>query len=186
MKSSTRWFAALLVPVAAASWGFTAQHADQHAAHHAEAHEKRVPSSLRVEHEHLQHGLARALDAGGKTGAAARGLERVLKPHFQKEEEFALPPLTLLPKLAEGSVTPEMRDMLRLTEKLRAQYPQMLKEHKAIGAALKDLIVAAKSEGRADVAKWASELQIHAQHEEEIAYPAALLVGQYLKLTLPK
>jgi hypothetical protein len=45
--------------------------------------------------------------------------------------------------LSEGKVTPEMKDILKMTDRLKAELPQMLDEHKAIIDALKILIDAA-------------------------------------------
>lgn len=71
---------------------------------------------------------------------------QVLHPHFVKEEEYALPPLGLLPFLAEGKVMPEMVDVIKMTNKLKMELHQMLEEHKAIVTALKALTETAKKE----------------------------------------
>jgi len=52
----------------------------------------------------------------------------VLHPHFVKEEEYALPPLGLLSFLADGQLMPEMRDVLKMTDKLKAELPKMLED----------------------------------------------------------
>lgn len=109
-----------------------------------------------------------------------------MHPHFLKEEEYALPPLGLLPLLAEGKVTAEMRTVLKMTAKLKAELQQMLEEHKAIVAALKKLAEAAKKEKKIEYARFAEKLILHAQTEEEVNYPTAILVGEYLKLKLTK
>ena len=53
----------------------------------------------------------------------------------------------------------------------------MLKEHKAIVAALKKLVVAAKKEKRNDVVHFAEKLMLHAKTEEEVLYPEMPLLG---------
>ena len=108
----------------------------------------KIPESLKHEHEELHAELKNAIKAGGKVGEAAKAVADVLHPHFMKEEEYAMPPLGLLSALAEGRVTPEMRDVLPMTEKLRADLPQMLEEHKAIIASLNNLTEAAKKENK--------------------------------------
>jgi hypothetical protein len=142
----------------------------------------KTPQSLAIEHEELHEHLVKATQAGGKTGEAARAVAELLHSHFVKEEEYALPPIGLLPLLAEGKVTPEMKQVLVLTDRLKADLPQMLEEHKAIVAALKTLIDAARKEGHPEHADFAAALMLHAQTEEEVLYPAAILVGEYLKL----
>ena len=135
-------------------------------------------------HEELHAELARATKAGGKTGAAAKAVAGVLHNHFLKEEEFALPPIGLLAALARGEIEDEMRDVLVMTEQLKAELPEMLREHQAVVTALAELTAAAKKEKLAEHARFAKKLMVHAQTEEEVLYPAAILIGEYLKLRL--
>jgi hemerythrin superfamily protein len=71
-----------------------------------------------------------------------------------------------------------------MTDRLKAELPKMLEEHKAVVAALKNLIAAAEEEKKLEHARFAEKLMLHAQTEEEVLYPAAILVGEYLKLKL--
>jgi len=143
-----------------------------------------IPKSLKLEHEELHAELARATKAGGETGEAAKAVAGVLHNHFLREEEFALPPIGLLAALARGEVDEEMRGVLVMTERLRAELPEMLREHQAVVAALEKLIAAAKKEKLPEHARFAEKLMLHAQTEEEVLYPAAILVGEYLKVKL--
>ncbi len=56
----------------------------------------------------------------------------------------------------------------------------MLREHKEIVDALKKLSGAAKKERKTQYARFAEKLILHAQTEEEVLYPASILLGQYL------
>lgn len=141
-----------------------------------------IPKSLKIEHEKLHAELARATQVVGKIGDSAKTVAKILHPHFMKEEEYAMPPLGLLSVLAEGKVTTEMKDVLKMTDRLKAELPQMLEEHKEIVATLKNLIEAAKKEKKMEYARFADKLMLHAQNEEEVLYPAAILVGEYLEL----
>lgn len=143
-----------------------------------------IPLPLRSEHDELHVELARATKVKGKIGTAAQAVATILHSHFVKEEKYALPPLGLLPLLAKGKVTAEMAEVLTLTDRLKAELPQMLQEHRAIVAALDNLLAAAKKEKKSAYARFAKNLMLHAQTEEEVFYPAALLVGEYLKLKL--
>jgi Hemerythrin HHE cation binding domain len=145
-----------------------------------------IPSPLKGEHEELHEELARATKVAGNIGEAARAVAQILHLHFVKEEEYALPPLGLLPRLATGDVTPEMADVLVLTERLKAELPQMLEEHKAIVAALSHLVEVAKQEHKLEYAHFAEKLTLHAQTEEEVLYPTATMIGEYLKLILKR
>ena len=111
-------------------------------------------------------------------------MAKLLHPHFLKEEEFALPALGLLPQLAAGNVTPEMGDILPMTARLKAELHQMLKEHQAIVAALRDLVDAAEEEHKLEYARIAEKLMLHAQTEKDVLYPAAIMIGEYVQLKL--
>lgn len=141
----------------------------------------RIPESMRVEHEEIHEELVRATKLQGRVGDAARELAQVLHPHFVREEEIALPPLGLLEPLSKGPPTPEMREVLRMTDALRAELPRMLDEHVAIAAAARRLEAVARDERNAGVEQLAKNLQLHAKSEEELFYPAALLVGDVVR-----
>ena len=128
--------------------------------------------------------LVRATQAGGRVGEAAKGVAKVLHDHFVKEEEFALPPLGLLSSLARGKVDKNMGSVLRMTDQLKAELPKMIEEHKAVVAELKNLITAAEADNKLEHARFAEKLMLHAQTEEEVLYPASILIGEYLKLKL--
>ncbi|HXV85487.1 MAG TPA: hemerythrin domain-containing protein [Gemmatimonadales bacterium] len=144
----------------------------------------KAPQSLRHEHDALHAALARAECAPGRVGEAARTLARIMHPHFLREDEYATPPLGLLPDLARGHVTAAMRAVLPQVERLRTELPLMLEEHRAIIGALDELAAAADAAGQSEIVDFAEELKRHAEVEEEIMYPAAILVGQYVKLRL--
>ena len=77
-----------------------------------------------------------------------------------------------------------MADVLKMTDKLEAELPTMLSEHQDIVAALKTLIDAASAENKPNVVHFAEKLLLHAQSEEQVAYPTALLIGRYVKSRL--
>ena len=141
-----------------------------------------IPRSLKIEHEELHEELAKATKASGKIGDAAKAVVNVLHPHFIKEEEYALPPLGVLRLISDGKTVPEMGDVLKMTEKLKADLPHMLKEHKSIVTALKVLTEASRKEKKMEYVQFADKLILHAQNEEKVLYPTALLIGEYVKL----
>lgn len=140
-----------------------------------------IPLPLRQEHDELHEHLRNATQADGEVGAAARALAKLMHPHFLKEDEFALPPLGLLPLLAQGEVATDMTGVLMLTDRLEAELPTMLAEHKTIVAALDRLADAARRAGRNDIVEFAQKLALHAQTEEQVMYPAAQLVGRFVR-----
>jgi hypothetical protein len=145
-----------------------------------------IPEPLKYEHEALHEQLRKATREPGAVGEAAKVLAKLMHPHFVKEDEYALPPLGLLPLLAKGIVTADMDAAVKLTDRLKQDLGEMLAEHKTIVAALQSLADAAKRENKPEYAAFANKLMLHAQTEEQVMYPAALLVGEYLKLKLNK
>lgn len=143
-----------------------------------------IPNSLKAEHEELHEELVRATRAGGKTGEAAQAVANVLHPHFVKEEQLAMPPLGLLGALAAGRIPPNVEEVVRLTDDLKRELPAMLKEHESIVVALDALVNAARQEDKQATQQFAEKLKQHAMTEEEVLYPAAILVGEYIKLKL--
>lgn len=143
-----------------------------------------VPKSLKSEHDELHDMLRKATRLSGKTGDAAKTVASLMHPHFVKEEEYALPPLGLLPDISSGSVSEEMREITALTDKLRADLPEMLEEHQRIVEALQNLIRHASDEHHPEVVEFAEKLIAHAKTEEEVSYPTSLLIGEFIKLKL--
>lgn len=140
-----------------------------------------IPLPLKQEHEELHAELVAATKAGGKTGAAAQAVARVLHPHFVKEEEYALPPLGLLTQLAAGEAPPDLEPMIAMTDRLKKDLGHMLQEHKAIVVELHKLMESARNEKKTEYVHLAERLILHAQTEEEVLYPTAILIGEHLK-----
>ena len=141
-----------------------------------------IPASLKIEHRELHEELAAATKVSGRTGEAARHVAELLHPHVVAEEEYALPQLGLLRAVSAGQVPPESRDAIALSDRLKAHLAEMLDEHKAIVAALGDLDRAATAERQPQVVRFVEKLKVHAETEEQVLYPAAILVGEHLKL----
>lgn len=137
-----------------------------------------IPASIRAEHAALHAQLERATKEPGAIGKAAGEVAGLLHPHFVREEEFALPPLALLPDLARGELRPEMAAVLPMTRRLQAELPAMLAEHRRIEQALGQLRDAALAAQRPEHVRFAQALMLHAQTEEQVLYPAAILVGE--------
>jgi len=143
-----------------------------------------IPKSLRLEHEELHDFLAAARQEPGELGDALRRVARLLEPHFRKEEAFAMPPLGLLARLARNDVTPAMAEVYPHTDWLKNNLPTLMAEHREIIGAVEEMLEAARSAGHIDYVEFAEKLINHARMEEEVIYPAAILVGEYLRLLL--
>ncbi len=105
-----------------------------------------------------------------------------MEPHFVKEEAFALPPLSMLAALSRGERVTGAGQVLAMTEKLRAELPALHEEHRMFVRLLEQLLVVTRDSGHADYAEFVYNLILHAKIEEEIMYPAALLVGDFLRM----
>lgn len=142
-----------------------------------------IPQSLRAEHEEIHSTLVEATRAEGAVGAAARELAAVLDPHFVREEQIALPPLGLLSSLAAGAAVPDaiQAQVLAMSDSLKSELPRMLQEHARIREAVGALRAAAEAAGATRFEQFAEALALHAQAEEDVNYPAAILVGEIIR-----
>jgi len=61
----------------------------------------------------------------------------------------------------------------------------MIEEHSGIVASLEDLIGVAQKENEMNIVEFAEKLKLHAKTEEQVLYPAAILIEEYLKLKMP-
>jgi hypothetical protein len=144
--------------------------------------EMKIPPSLKHEHGEMRASLEHSAKAAGKCGEAAREVARLLVPHFKKEEEYALPPLDALAVLAGGGVPEHPEAIIAKADRLKHELAEMLREHQVIAKALEHLYETANGDERTELARFARKLLLHAQMEEQIYYPASLMVGEYLKL----
>ena len=145
-----------------------------------------IPQSIQSEHDAIHDALTKATKAPGRVGVAARELAAVLGPHFKREDEIALPPLGLLAPLAAGETPAGMKEALAMSDTLRHEMPRMLEEHKQIRAATEKLRTVAREDKAVMHAQFAEELAAHATSEEEVLYPAAILVGDIIRTRLGK
>jgi hemerythrin HHE cation binding domain-containing protein len=143
-----------------------------------------IPQVLKLDHEELHDGVARASREAGAIGAAAKRLLRVMTPHMEKEETFAHPPLGLLEDVSRGlwPSDTELGEALAMSERLRNGILDMLAEHRMITAAVEELVAAAKAQNRVEYAELALRLVHHADLEERVLYPAVAILGSYIEL----
>jgi len=143
-----------------------------------------IPKALQTEHHELFEALENATKVGGKAGDAAKRAMAVLKPHFEKEERFALPQLGVLETLIkkDAVIANDLRDdLIKRSDAFRHELQGMLDEHKKISAALHEMRDAADHEKKMDLVELAEMIGSHAAMEEQILYPASLLIGEYMK-----
>ena len=91
-----------------------------------------------------------------------------------------MPLLGALRPLSDGKAIRNPSEAMSLHKRFSSDYPRMLKEH----AQVKKLIERARTaaaKGKGSVVAVMDELEHHAKVEEEVLYPAAMLVGAFAR-----
>ncbi|MGZ5221914.1 MAG: hemerythrin domain-containing protein [Chitinophagaceae bacterium] len=141
-----------------------------------------VPSSIKKEHEYLLDKIHKITLFQDSTGRAAIKLNDLMQHHFTEEEDYVLPPLGILPLLASGKLPEQTKEVIQLCEQLKSQLLHLSVEHQLIKAFMDELMQSATNENHPGIIEFEKELQKHANTEEEVFFPAAILIGEYLKL----
>jgi hypothetical protein len=136
---------------------------------------------MEKEHEELHDELRKAVRMSGAVGKAAKNVAEVLHPHFERENELALPVVGILRGLAEGKTSPDYPRALELCEQFKVEYESMLREHEEVVRALDKLEKVARKAKRVRVVEFAEKLRMHARTEEDLTYPAVLMAGRLLR-----
>lgn len=144
-----------------------------------------IPPSMRTEHEGVLRYLRNIAKRTTPEGAAAQKVLDLLVPHMAKEEAFILPPLVLLPDLAAGKVTPDMRWAIAMADRLKAEQHDILKMHEGLSDAFIGLLDAAEDEGDESTAGFTKDMAADDLGDREITEPTTLLIGKYLRSHLP-
>jgi hypothetical protein len=83
----------------------------------------------------------------------------------------------------ESKITLEMtNNVIVMRDKLKTDLSNMIKEHKEIVSVLNNVIEIAKIENKTEFVQFTEKLKLPAKTEEQILYPTAILIGEYLKL----
>ena len=98
-----------------------------------------IPEAMREEHEELHRELVKATYLPGHLGEAAKRVAQILHPHFEKENELALPVIGVARELAEGKMPADFEKVLDLHDRFKNEYAKMLQEHVEILKALDEL-----------------------------------------------
>lgn len=141
-----------------------------------------VPLSIKTEHQYLLDKIYKISLFQDSTGRVAIKLNDLMQHHFKEEEDYVFPPLGLLPLLSTGKLPEQSKEVIVFTEKLKSQLSHMSAEHQLIKAFMDELILAAAKENHPEIIEFEKEIHKHANAEEEILFPTAILIGEYLKL----
>ena len=141
------------------------------------------PSSLEAEHKEVHGKLEKIVSSSGDTANVAKQVQSILQPHFEKEEQLSIPVLGALQPYVNGTLTEEAKNQaIQKSKQFKQEYPTMLQEHKQIVVALDNLENTAMNENRQDVISFIADLKSHAMNEEQITYPATIVIGELLEL----
>jgi hypothetical protein len=121
----------------------------------------------------------------GPVGAAAARVLALYDDHVAREREFILPPLTLLPLLADGKVTPDMAWAIAMTDRVKAEREEIFNEHTRITEALNRLVVAAAAAHDNDAKEFAESAAADSLNDLEVLEPTLILIGDILHSKLP-
>lgn len=141
----------------------------------------KTPHSIKHGHEILCVELKDIAKTPGKIGEKAKLLEEVMYPHFEKEEKYAMPPLGLLLALSEGSWEIDTDEAIKMSDLLKERLSEFKKEHENISTAMEDLKIAADEENPGIIKQFIKDLTLHIEMEDQVLYPATILIGNYLK-----
>jgi hypothetical protein len=140
-----------------------------------------IPQSLRVEHDQTVERLSILAKRPGQVGVEARKALVVFKRHIAREQEFILPPLTLLPALTDGKVTPDMAWAVAMADRVKAEREQIFQEHTQITDVLNDLVAAAAKAHDKNAQEFAEAAAVDSLNDVELLEPMVLLIGDYLR-----
>jgi iron-sulfur cluster repair protein YtfE (RIC family) len=141
------------------------------------------PSSLEEEHKETHEKLEKIVSSSGDTANIAKRVQSILQPHFEKEEQLSIPVLGALQSYVNGTLTEEASNQaIQISQQFKQEYSTMLEEHKQIVAALDNLENTAMKENRQDAISFIADLKSHAMNEEQITYPATIVIGELLEL----
>jgi len=149
-----------------------------------EPQQRPIPQSEAFEHEEVIGKLTRLTQKPPPVGPAAQKALDLIKPHLDHDRQVSLPPLTLLPLLAEGKVSPDMKWALPLADQIKAEQAQNTKEHQDMTAALTALFNAGEEANDPEASGIARECTGDLLNDDEVGEPTVLLIGEYLRAKL--
>ena len=144
-----------------------------------------IPPSVSMEHDSVMTYLQKIAVRTTPSGAAAQRLMEVLKQHMALEDAFILPPLTLLPTLARGIVSPDMRWAIPMSDRVRTEHDALQRVHNGITEATLALQMAADDEHDEATIGFCRDLAADDLNDMEVTEPTVMLIGDLLRSRLP-
>ena len=141
----------------------------------------KVPKSIIHGHANIILELNDVLAVGGEIAEKAKQLKDAMVPHFKKEEEYALPPLGLLLAFSEEKWEINAEEAIKMAENLELRLAEMTHDHSNIMDLLNELKSLGEEKHNHVVKMFVKTLTLHIEMEDEVLYPATILIGNYLK-----
>lgn len=160
--------------LAATTWAAAAQAQPDHP----------IPQSQRVEHAETLERLGQLAKRPGPVGVEARRAMALFKKHYAREEAYILPPLTLLPALADGKVTPDMGWALAMCDRVKADQTEIFQEHTEVTNAANALYSAGLAAHDKQAMEFAKAAVTDSLNDLELLEPTVLLIGEHLRMGL--
>ena len=143
-----------------------------------------VPEAVIDAHDELRAALAKASAEPGPVGVAAKRLAELCVPLFDREEEGVFRAFGLLDDLLTGRAQPDSAVALPVLAELRSLSDIAHDRRRLIDDAIEDLLRQAGKANNGLPAKVAQALWHSEKVEDEVMYPAMLLIDQSLRESL--
>ena len=144
-----------------------------------------IPHELQAEHARILEHLRALSHRSNAIGTAAQHVVALLAPHDQREQEFVLPLLGVLEPLATKGADSRMAWAIPMADRLETEKAALYDEHAAIIGALNELAAAGRRQHDRSVVQFAEAVASDEVNDGSVIYPAAILVGRYIREHLP-
>lgn len=141
----------------------------------------RIPGPVKEEYEYLYLKLNDAARMRGEVGRAATAAFRHMQAHYEKDHEFALPPLKLLPSMAADNVNEETDQIQTMCDRLKNSLPHMIDENGRIIQELSRMADVAAHEQKPEYHDLALRFIRFLELEREVLYPATVMIGEFVR-----
>jgi hypothetical protein len=146
-----------------------------------------VPQSIRHQHQQIISRLEHFAQGKDKESAdAAQKAAAFLKEHYAREEQFVLPPLGLLPRIAKGEISKDMEPAIAMADRTKSALADFANDHIKITSLMNDLIAVGKKKKNDDLVRLATRVAAQSLNDIEVNQPTAILIGDYLRQRLSR
>jgi hypothetical protein len=144
-----------------------------------------IPWSIQLDHQETLERLAALAREQAPVGPAAQQALELFQAHVKREAEYILPPLALLPQLADGKVTADMRWAVTMADQVKAEREEIFHEHMRITDAMNNLAAAADRAHNTDALDFARTAVADSLTDIELMEPMTVVIGDYIRAKLP-